>query len=1183
MQAGVVIGRGAQLTDGRRAIPTLNGVIFQEGQKWVLEILPDGGQPISIAASGDRLVVLTRTSAWTFAGSKWKKIEVADEWRSVVGDGMRAYLTSGLSLYCLDEGDVVRRIATFDRRDSRDELRRIGGRAIYFRPLDRRFYALSPNEITKVDELAGEAYSTLNLVWVELAADGSGYYFDGSMVRPVQQSIALSSEISTLLASQMGPLTISNSGLLPSSLVQAEGRIWSKNRDGLVGVSPREGALRLQFENDKNNVAPLNFWTANGGFLIGGTDGVLFMPSPELARYTSLDNLEFYQVTQYAGRPAILTSRGLHDLTGALVYDAPRPFLGMVQDSQGELLIAERGELHWGNRVLAVSDLQTNRVYLSMVDKDRVAISQRSGLTVVSKDGRVQSVELPSTLNEVAPLALEPGFIVATRQGAIRMNSSAKSEVSFGRGLCRVYSTGTVTLVADQAGDLFDANGRRLGHLPFPNLVGAAFWRGQLYLLGQFVDRSQFLGTFDLTRGTWSPVDVPLFGIATALVADESALYVLSDTHVMRVIQAPPLVTPQIELSLRRVSGESLVSSELPSVESEVVLVTGVHAVAEWNTARVDIKIDDADWRPVDTGSALRIQRLGYGTHSIATRVRLANLSSEQTVSFRRKTPWWAGWQGFILYITAASAGVFAAIWWRTRAAVKRSQILEQAVHERTELLHKANLAKNEFIACMNHEVRNPLNGVIGITEMLGSLEANPRSTILLTSLRACAEQLRAAMDGILDYSAIERGDLKLNEEAFDLIRLVQEVQVQAITKGGEVEISGLWPPACSLLADHSKIRIILGNFVSNALKYGVPSRCSISMQLRGAARSEMSELTLRVSNLGPTLSREEIAMLFQPFVRGSRAQATGESGTGLGLSTCRRYASALGGEVGVESVEGVTTFFVRVPVRSVDVRSVFSAHAREGDHAGSFAPTTCRILAIEDEKYNRLALGHYLSRCATGEPDWAGNAGEAVELIRKNRYDLVLTDWSLPDAKHGEIVARLLSAAKGKAPPIVVVSASASDDAHQKAIAAGATDFIPKPIALAKLQQVIATCRVDSANSVLQEDSVSEILSAGIDFNRLQTRGVGGEVFTAYAEDLELRFSEIKKLAVDDWSATVALIHTLRSMLLLVGESSVSRELAQLEANGSDTMSEAERVARIHNIEPKLLAIANAARSQPN
>ncbi|HTO02725.1 MAG TPA: response regulator, partial [Opitutus sp.] len=378
---------------------------------------------------------------------------------------------------------------------------------------------------------------------------------------------------------------------------------------------------------------------------------------------------------------------------------------------------------------------------------------------------------------------------------------------------------------------------------------------------------------------------------------------------------------------------------------------------------------------------------------------------------------------------------------------------VEQLAIVQNEELREANKAKDRFLASINHEIRNPLNGIIGIAQMLLARNADPRSAYLLAVLQACTEQLRSSMDEVLDFTQIESDRVRLIESDVNLEELVRTTCSSCDIEGRDISFSTAGSAHNFVRCDAGKIRQILSNYLANALKYGEPKGATVELWIDSA--EAVSRINLSVTSTGPALSQQEMDALFTALVRGRRARETNAHGTGLGLALCKKLATAMGGTVGVESAAGKTTFWLKASFPTVHGFSLRTEKPSR-QHADK------RVLAVEDEPYNRIVLEHLLKHFGISSI-WAGSGEMALAIAGSHRFDAILMDWLLPDMDGAELLKKLRNIREEPLPPVIVISAYSTTSKRAECLAAGAVAFVSKPIDLAKLGLALDACKLGS------------------------------------------------------------------------------------------------------------------------
>ncbi len=370
--------------------------------------------------------------------------------------------------------------------------------------------------------------------------------------------------------------------------------------------------------------------------------------------------------------------------------------------------------------------------------------------------------------------------------------------------------------------------------------------------------------------------------------------------------------------------------------------------------------------------------------------------------------------------------------------------------------LAEANAAKSTFLATMSHEIRTPLNGVLGMAQAMasGDLDADQRGRLKI--IRQSGEALLTILNDFLDLSKIEAGKLEIEEIAFDLEAVAESALApfSAIAEAKGVRLSlDAAPARGAYLGDPTRIRQILYNLTSNALKFTSEGEISLSVRPIPAGGFEV-----RVADTGIGIPAEKLASLFDSFTQVDASTARKFGGTGLGLSICRRLADLMGGAIAVESVIGQgSTFTVTLPL------------TRLGDSLDETADTTprlplaelakVRILAAEDNEVNRLVLRTLLDQIGV-DPHIVEDGVLAVEAWETGDWDIILMDVQMPntDGADATRAIRAREAETGRArTPIIGLTANSMSHQIAEYSAAGMDAHVAKPIDAGRLFQAIA------------------------------------------------------------------------------------------------------------------------------
>ena len=417
----------------------------------------------------------------------------------------------------------------------------------------------------------------------------------------------------------------------------------------------------------------------------------------------------------------------------------------------------------------------------------------------------------------------------------------------------------------------------------------------------------------------------------------------------------------------------------------------------------------------------------------------------------------------------------------------KKDQTLRRTMDELVDArdaAEAANVAKSQFLANMSHEIRTPLNGVLAMAQVLEQSVHEPAQRDQARVIRQSGDTLLGLLNDMLDVSKIEAGRLELEEVEFDFEAVTEGAlagfAAVAARKGIVLDVSVEEAAKGRRRGDPARVRQVLNNFVSNALKFTEAGVVTVSFSGEGEDGADGVRLAVRDTGIG--IAPEKLAMVFQRFVQVDASMTRRFGGTGLGLAICEELAVLMGGRVWVESEPGEgSTFYASLPLARTGPAAVAEPAApqpvaTDADAVETDAHAPFRVLAAEDNATNQLVLTTIMQIFGF-ELTIAGDGREAVELWRKGGFDVVLMDIQMPemDGVAATRAIRSLEAAEGRPrTPILALSANALPQQVEAYHAAGMDGHVAKPIELARLQAALEEVLTGGA-----DDRADQALSA--------------------------------------------------------------------------------------------------------
>lgn len=446
-----------------------------------------------------------------------------------------------------------------------------------------------------------------------------------------------------------------------------------------------------------------------------------------------------------------------------------------------------------------------------------------------------------------------------------------------------------------------------------------------------------------------------------------------------------------------------------------------------------------------------------YGSRYLASASALASLAFLGVVLFSdywRQQPFLAG--GLLLGLIAIPLYL--------------SSLLRD-LHRVTEEAKRANAAKTRFLASMSHEFRSPLNGIIGMAELLRNMKLNAEQREYAEVIHASAHTLLFLVDDVLDISAIEAGKLKRKDADFELPevlkRVQQMLQPQAEAKSLQLSVAAGEGVPASLHGDGAYLTQVLLNLTHNAIKFTASGSVSLQVAVLGQGTDGV-RLRFSVRDTGIGIPDEHKQRIFQAFEQVDSGPSRRFGGTGLGTTIAQTLTRLMGGELGLaDNPGGGSHFWADIPfeVRTVEPAALRGAAGAGGNIVAFDDPfvrhrarvRNLRILVADDQHANRRVLARILEKAGHAVLT-ATNGEEALDHLEGGGIDLAILDMHMPQLSGIDVIKHLRYMQAGvPRTPVIVLSADATPEAAEQAREAGARAFLTKPVAVGRLLETIA------------------------------------------------------------------------------------------------------------------------------
>ncbi len=488
---------------------------------------------------------------------------------------------------------------------------------------------------------------------------------------------------------------------------------------------------------------------------------------------------------------------------------------------------------------------------------------------------------------------------------------------------------------------------------------------------------------------------------------------------------------------------------------------------------------------------------------------------------------------------------------------------LEQKVSERTQDLMEArkraeaaNEAKTIFLANMSHEIRTPLNAITGIISLLVIEKLPPELHDLVSKLQVSSDSLLGIVNKILDFTKLDTGELEVESIEFNLPKLLENVHLLfeeiARNKGIEIRLDTPHELEQFWIGDQNRIRQVLNNLVSNAIKFTPQGYVRLSMTVENSGANTPT-VHFEVSDTGVGIKEDKIASIFKPFVQEDSSTTRVFGGTGLGLAICKHIADLLGGTMECQSVKGQGTRFRF----SIPLKKSLSQVSRSTDaHDLSDLPRK-RILVIEDNDVNQMVMQMFLKKL-NQDCVIAADGLQGVEASNASSFDLIFMDCQMPvmDGFEATRSIRHAPSSLNQKTPIIAMTANAMKSVKDLAFSVGMDDYVTKPLTLGRVE---ATLRKWNLGQTLWPERPSShettpAISWDIIDDIVMLANPGEDVLAELLQKFKAARQEFQQniqLAVQDGQQLARISHKFKTSCGIMGALKAVEYCGKLEALG--------------------------------
>ncbi|MEX3017608.1 hybrid sensor histidine kinase/response regulator [Gymnodinialimonas hymeniacidonis] len=475
---------------------------------------------------------------------------------------------------------------------------------------------------------------------------------------------------------------------------------------------------------------------------------------------------------------------------------------------------------------------------------------------------------------------------------------------------------------------------------------------------------------------------------------------------------------------------------------------------------------------------------------------------------------------------------------------ISQRKINEQKLIDARDKAEAMDRAKSQFLAVMSHEMRTPLNGILGVLDLMRQTRLTKQQDRYMRVASASGEILLEHVNEALDITRIEMGSMQLSPHPFEMRPAVQSVcdVLTPLAQEKGLSLSLDFDPGMDRIFDGDGARIgqILTNLIGNAIKFTEDGQIVVSVS--GIHGADLTNATITVSDTGRGIPEDRLEDVFEDFVALAHSEGRQARGDGLGLSISRKVARLMGGELSVQSTIGQgSVFTLRIPLARA--KAVAEAASNEiADERLADTAQTKHILVVEDNAINRSVLRDMLERLGHSVTE-ASDGLDGLHQAQQSAFDLIIMDVSMP-VMDGIETARRIRAEAGpnQRTRIVGLTAHGREEYRDRAIRAGMDGFFTKPIRFSALHDVVSADAQSASPAGLDAEVIDDLIDV-----------LGPEKVKATADAFFAESETQLDVLSSPESDVAAILHKMRGGAALLGLKSV---ITQIDALDGATMN---------------------------